>query len=698
MITRLSALACILLLGLVIMGCDPPPTCDASLKRLTTINNYPTNVFKQVIPANPTVASNSAAIISRQVFGLGAQTEVRISMGGWSHPVFYTGSAQSKNQYITLQRWDGTPSWYGSTRCGPMRWRSCISGGTQADGHCTVIDEVDGCVNSFWGLRMDSYYGTTAASASGMPFTDASGVFEPGEGLGSNAGGANVYVSSVWPDECTSGFDHGFMFATGWNVNNPTQISKPFYHTDGSGTHADDLFQGMRVQLNPAYDISGLPLYKNTIAQAMKTYGMYDGNSSDKWLVYGINKTGYTNNPWVGVLPDPDVDGFTVVPIAQFRVLAPNWTDERTSRANNSCITYYGAYQGVDPSPAPTLTNMSPASGSASGGTSVTLTGTNFGIPGTPAFDPALPVKVRFGMTDATNLVVVSTTQIRCTSPAGSGAVPVTVLQEGCSNAMTYTYSGGGSAPTLSSLAPTSGTTAGGTSVTLTGTNLTGTTAVSFGGTAATGIVVDSSTSVRCTSPAKSAGAISVTATTANGTSNGVDYTYTSGGGSYTATLYSPHDSYVVSSSANNNYGTTNMVIQKNATKEYAAYIKFDLNTVQGATITNAKLRLNFWTTATAVTKVYSCTTNDAWIETGTGAITWNNKPAWGTQQASFTSPNNNWVEVDVTSYINSNFNGDKLVTLVISDDQTLNVNIQAYSDETGAATSKRPELVVISQ
>jgi hypothetical protein len=75
------------------------------------------------------------------------------------------------------------------------------------------------------------------------------------------------------------------------------------------------------------------------------------------------------------------------------------------------------------------------------------------------------------------------------------------------------------SAPTISSISPTSGLITGGTSVVITGANLTGATAVSFGGTAASGFVVNSATQITATSPAKAAGTVDVTVTTAGGTS-----------------------------------------------------------------------------------------------------------------------------------------------------------------------------------
>jgi kumamolisin len=67
---------------------------------------------------------------------------------------------------------------------------------------------------------------------------------------------------------------------------------------------------------------------------------------------------------------------------------------------------------------APAVTGISPTSGSASGGDSVTITGSGF----TGATD------VGFGSTNAAAMTVDSDTQITATSPAGTGIVDVTVI------------------------------------------------------------------------------------------------------------------------------------------------------------------------------------------------------------------------------------------------------------------------------
>jgi len=73
-------------------------------------------------------------------------------------------------------------------------------------------------------------------------------------------------------------------------------------------------------------------------------------------------------------------------------------------------------------------------------------------------------------------------------------------------------------APVVTSIAPSSGSEAGGTAVTITGTNLDGATAVDFGATSAASFKVDSPTTIEAVSPSGS-GVADVTVTTERGTS-----------------------------------------------------------------------------------------------------------------------------------------------------------------------------------
>ena len=76
------------------------------------------------------------------------------------------------------------------------------------------------------------------------------------------------------------------------------------------------------------------------------------------------------------------------------------------------------------------------------------------------------------------------------------------------------------SAPTVTSISPTSGSTVGGTVITITGTNLTGATGVTVGGTACTAFNVSSDISATCTTPAGTVGTASVVVTTPGGSNS----------------------------------------------------------------------------------------------------------------------------------------------------------------------------------
>ena len=73
-------------------------------------------------------------------------------------------------------------------------------------------------------------------------------------------------------------------------------------------------------------------------------------------------------------------------------------------------------------------------------------------------------------------------------------------------------------APTVTTIAPSSGSTAGGTAVTITGSNFSGVTGVTVGGAACASVTVVSATSITCTTPARSVGAASVLVATYGGT------------------------------------------------------------------------------------------------------------------------------------------------------------------------------------
>jgi uncharacterized protein YhjY with autotransporter beta-barrel domain len=160
--------------------------------------------------------------------------------------------------------------------------------------------------------------------------------------------------------------------------------------------------------------------------------------------------------------------------------------------------------------PAPTVTSIGPTGGSTGGGTPVTITGTNF-VSGNTYI-------ATFGVT-AVAATYASATTLAATTPAGTGTVAVTVTNTTTSQTGTgsasYTYA----APVVNALSASAGPAGQTRQVTITGMNFTPTATVAVGGTAATGVAVNSATQITATLPAKAAGTYDVQVTTGTVTS-----------------------------------------------------------------------------------------------------------------------------------------------------------------------------------
>ena len=142
--------------------------------------------------------------------------------------------------------------------------------------------------------------------------------------------------------------------------------------------------------------------------------------------------------------------------------------------------------------PEPRVTGISPTSGPAAGGTTVTIGGDGF--TGATA--------VSFGSDPATSLTVNSDTSITAVSPLESGGtVDVTVTTAGGTSASSpedqFTFV---AAPVVSGISPDSGPVSGGTTVTITGANFTEASSVTFGDSLAGFSVIDD-TSITAVSP-----------------------------------------------------------------------------------------------------------------------------------------------------------------------------------------------------
>ena len=154
------------------------------------------------------------------------------------------------------------------------------------------------------------------------------------------------------------------------------------------------------------------------------------------------------------------------------------------------------------------LTSVSPASATYNGGTSVTITGTQFAAGATVTIDGKA----------CTSIVVVSATTITCVTPAGTvGAKDVVVTN---ADTTTTTLASGFTYivinPTATTVSPTTVDAAGGTTITITGTLFQAGATVDVAGTPCTNVVVVSATQITCAIPALAVGWKAITVTNTN--------------------------------------------------------------------------------------------------------------------------------------------------------------------------------------
>ena len=159
----------------------------------------------------------------------------------------------------------------------------------------------------------------------------------------------------------------------------------------------------------------------------------------------------------------------------------------------------------------PVITRISPAVGADSGGTLVSIEGTD--LSGTS--------RVTFGSVDA-QVIKVAAGMISAITPAqpGAGPVDVRITTPGGSTAVgpagQFAYA---VTPTVTGLSPTTGLVKGGTVVTIRGSHLDGVTEVAFGDVPGTKLTVVSGQELRVTTPDRnSSGEVGVRITTAAGT------------------------------------------------------------------------------------------------------------------------------------------------------------------------------------
>jgi 2',3'-cyclic-nucleotide 2'-phosphodiesterase (5'-nucleotidase family) len=183
-----------------------------------------------------------------------------------------------------------------------------------------------------------------------------------------------------------------------------------------------------------------------------------------------------------------------------------------------------------------------------------------------------------------------------------------------------------------------------------------------------------------------------------------ITLTATAGPNAPTRTPAPVADAQVSSGNPSTNYGTTtNLFIQSSATDGFGnerAFLRFDLSSLPaGSVITSAQLQMYNWRSiGPSLIAEAHAVANDTW---GESTITFANQPTLGDTLATTTLASGNtnvWYSWDVTSYVQGEWAGDKLVSLAVKAATESAATTSTYGFDSKEFGSTAPVLRVTTQ
>jgi hypothetical protein len=281
---------------------------------------HPHAFWNQAIPGDATVRSDSATLITNILDNGGegpADTNIDGINNGWSCPI-YLGSSSSTHVRVYD---DTNPSKYIDMPKEPT-WHPAADD----DHKYMAIEQDTGYVYSVWDLRYRdlgagagfqwySGWGSFGAYKYGPLGDSYTGhLAQPSNGGWGGRATSWPYLGGlILPGEMEAGvIEHALAFIVPGQVCRPSVYKFPAKATDGySEDGASSIQEGMRVRLNPAYDITGYTAAQQVVLQCMKTYGMWLGDTGS---LNGVNARMFMNGDgsgtdstnWTGLLSPGD--------------------------------------------------------------------------------------------------------------------------------------------------------------------------------------------------------------------------------------------------------------------------------------------------------------------------------------------------------------------------------------------------------
>ncbi|MCK9408261.1 MAG: IPT/TIG domain-containing protein [Bacteroidetes bacterium] len=340
--------------------------------------------------------------------------------------------------------------------------------------------------------------GGTVVSVGAYTYVDAPTITKVSQPSGPVAGNTTVTISGINLTG-TSKVKFGGVAGKSIKVVSATSVTVV---TPAKGVGVVDVElttpAGGSVTLAGAYTYVELP----TIAKVVPVAGPVAGLTSVTITGTNLTNTSVVTFGGIAATSVTVVDSTTVAVVTA--ATDPGDADVALTTPGGS-VTAERAYTFVS---APTISRVVRSAGPVSGGTMVTIFGSNL----------SNASKVLFGSTPGTSLKVVGPTSVTVVTPELTAGVVDIVLTTPAGGTATlpeaFTFV---NAPTITRVMPSAGRIVGQTTVTITGTNLTDTSVVTFGGVAGTNLTVLSSTSVTVVTPSSAAGEVDVVLTTPAG-------------------------------------------------------------------------------------------------------------------------------------------------------------------------------------